>query len=271
MVNIEDRGYQFADGVYEVIAVAKGRLVDGAEHFDRLEKSLVGLRIDQPCSRDILPLIMQQVLRRNHITEGFVYLQISRGVAARNHAFPKINPIPSIVVTATPKKLLTAADISTGAKVITVLESRWSRPDIKTVSLLPNCLAKQEAIEKGAYESWFVDREGMITEGSSTNAWIVVDGKEIVTRPLSQDILAGITRQTLISLARENNLIVTERLFSLEEAQAAKEAFLTSTTSFVMPVVAIDDTPISDGKPGDVSLQLFDAYRRYLDQESDGN
>ena len=271
MVNIEDRGYQFADGVYEVIAVAKGRLVDGTQHFDRLEKSLAGLRITPPCGRNILPLIMQQVLRRNHIREGFVYLQISRGVAARNHAFPTASTAPSVVVTATPKRLLTSDDVAAGAKVITLPESRWSRPDIKTVSLLPNCLAKQEAMEKGAYEAWFVDSKGMITEGSSTNAWIVVDGKEIITRPLSHEILAGITRQTVISLARENNLIVTERLFSLEEALAAKEAFLTSTTSFVMPIVAIDDTQIGNGHPGDVSLQLFDAYRKYLDQPSDGN
>ena len=266
MVNIEDRGYQFADGVYEVIAVANGRLVDGEQHFDRLERSLEGLHIDTPCDRRIFPLIMQQVLRRNHMDQGFVYLQITRGVAPRNHAFLARRTAASIVVTASRKKLPTATDVARGAKIVTVPETRWARPDIKTVSLLPNVLAKQLAVERGAYEAWFVDREGMITEGSSTNAWIVVDGKEVVTRPLGRDILAGITRQTLISIARENNLIVSERLFSLEEALAAKEAFLTSTTSFVMPVVAIDDTPIGDGKPGDVSLQLFDAYRRYLDQ-----
>jgi D-alanine transaminase len=265
MVNIEDRGYQFADGVYEVIAVANGRLVDGEQHFDRLERSLEGLLIDPPCNRRIFPLIMMQVLRRNHIDQGFVYLQITRGVAPRNHAFPARRTAASIVVTASRKKLPTVADIARGAKIVTVPETRWARPDIKSVSLLPNVLAKQLAVERGAYEAWFVDQKGMITEGSSTNAWIVVEGKEIVTRPLGRDILAGITRQTLISIARENNLIVTERLFSLDEALSAKEAFLTSTTSFVMPVVAIDDTPIGDGKPGDVSLQLFDAYRRYLD------
>lgn len=270
MVNIEDRGYQFADGVYEVIAVANGRLVDGEQHFDRLERSLDGLRIGPPCDRRILPLIMAEVLRRNYIDQGFVYLQITRGVAPRNHAFPARKTGSSMVVTASRKNLPTAADIAKGAKIITVPESRWSRPDIKTVSLLPNILAKQDAVERGAYEAWFVDRAGMVTEGSSTNAWIVVDGKEIVTRPLSQKILAGITRQTLISLARESNLIVSERSFSVDEALAAKEAFLTSTTSFVMPVVAIDDTPIGDGKPGDVSLQLFDAYRRYLDRATNG-
>lgn len=268
-VNIEDRGYQFADGVYEVIAVANGRLVDSEPHFDRLQRSLDGLRIDPPCGRQILLLIMMQVLRRNHISQGFVYLQITRGVAPRNHAFPARNTASSLVVTASRKNLPTAADIASGVKIVTVPESRWSRPDLKTVSLLPNCLAKQDAVERGAYEAWFVDKAGMITEGSSTNAWIVVDGKEIVTRPLSQDILAGITRQTLISIARESNLVVTERPFSIDEALAAREAFLTSTTSFVMPVVAIDETPIADGKPGDVSLQLFDAYRRYLDRAAD--
>ena len=270
MINIEDRGYQFADGVYEVIAVVNGRLVDGEQHFDRLQRSLEGLHMESPCDRRILPLIMMQVLRRNHIDHGFVYLQITRGVAPRDHAFPARNTVSSIVVTASRKKFPTAANIAQGVKIVTVPETRWSRPDIKTVSLLPNVLAKQDAVERGAYEAWFVDRAGMITEGSSTNAWIVVDGKEIITRPLSQDILAGITRQTLILIARESNLVVTERPFSIDEALAAKEAFLTSTTSFVMPVVAIDDTPIGDGKPGDVSLQLFDAYCRYLDKATDG-
>jgi len=271
VVNIEDRGYQFADGVYEVIAVANGRLVDTEPHLDRLERSLEGLRIDPPCGRRVMPHILSRVLRRNHIDQGFVYLQITRGVAPRNHAFPRRSTVSSLVVTASRKKLPVAADIARGAKIVTVPESRWSRPDIKSVSLLPNVLAKQDAVERGAYEAWFVDKNGMITEGSSTNAWIVVDGKEIVTRPLGHEILAGITRQTLISIARESNLVVTERPFSVDEALSAKEAFLTSTTSFVMPVVAIDGTPIADGKPGDVSLLLFDAYRRYLDRVTDGS
>lgn len=270
-VNIEDRGYQFADGVYEVIAVANGRLVDTEPHFDRLERSLEGLHIAPPCDRRVLPMIMSRVLRRNHIDQGFVYLQITRGVAPRNHAFPRRDTPSSLVVTASRKKLPAAADIAQGAKIVTVPESRWSRPDIKSVSLLPNVLAKQDAVDRGAYEAWFVDKDGMITEGSSTNAWIVLDGKEIVTRPLGNEILAGITRLTLISIARESNLVVTERPFSLDEALAAKEAFLTSTTSFVMPVVAIDGKPIADGKPGDVSLLLFDAYRRYLDRATDGS
>lgn len=271
MINIEDRGYQFADGVYEVIAVANGRLVDSEQHFDRLWRSLEGLQINPPRSRQVLSLIMMQVLRRNRIRQGIVYLQITRGVAPRNHPFPARNTVSSLVVTASPKHLPTATDVARGAKVVTVPESRWSRPDIKSVSLLPNVLAKQDAVERGAYEAWFVDREGLITEGSSTNAWIVLNGKEIVTRPLSQNILAGITRETILSIARESNLVVTERAFSIDEALSAREAFLTSTTSLVMPVVAIDDRPIGDGKPGDVSLQLFDAYRRYMDQAPDGS
>ena len=271
MINIEDRGYQFADGVYEVIAVVNGQLVDGEQHFDRLQRSLEGLRIDPPCSRQVLVLIMMQVLRRNRIDQGIVYLQVTRGVAPRNHPFPAQDTVSSLVVTASRKHLPTAAEVARGVKVVTVPESRWSRPDIKSVSLLPNVLAKQDAVEQGAYEAWFVDRAGLITEGSSTNAWIVLNGKEIVTRPLSQDILAGITRQTVMSIARESNLVVTERSFSVDEALAAKEAFVTSTTSLVMPVVAIDDTPIGDGKPGDVALQLYDAYQRHMNQPADGH
>ena len=267
-VNIEDRGYQFADGVYEVIAVSQGRWVDGEQHMDRLARSLDGLKIAWPCERHVLPLIMNRVLRRNRIDQGFIYLQITRGVAPRNHAFPMRGTGSSLVVTAKPKKLPSSSFIKKGAKVITVSESRWSRPDIKSVSLLPNVLAKQEAVEKGAYEAWFVDEAGQVTEGSSTNAWIVLDGKEIVTRPLSHNILAGITRNMVLKLARGNNLKVSERPFTLEEALAAKEAFLTSTTSFVMPVVSIDETPIGDGTPGDVTLQLFDAYQRHVDQVS---
>jgi D-alanine transaminase len=270
MINIEDRGYQFADGVYEVIAVVNGQLVDGEQHFDRLERSLEGLHMDPPCSRQVLVLIMMQVLRRNHIKQGIVYLQITRGVAPRNHPFPVQDTASSLVVTASRKHLPTAADVARGAKVVTVPESRWSRPDIKSVSLLPNVLAKQDAVEQGAYEAWFVDKEGFITEGSSTNAWIVLNGKEIVTRPLSRDILAGITRQTIMSIARESNLVVTERSFSVDEAKAAKEAFVTSTTSLVMPVIAIDDAPVGDGKPGDVALQLYNAYRHHMKQPSNG-
>lgn len=264
LVNVEDRGYQLADGVYEVIAVNNGKLVDCDAHMERLERSLMGLRIDLPCTPAIIALILQRIVRRNHLKIGQIYLQISRGVAPRNHAFPGSPVEPSFVVTANRRKPPSKEVVARGARVITLPDSRWSRPDIKTVSLLPNVLAKQQAVEDGAVEAWFTDKEGLITEGSSTNAWIVTEGQEIVTRPLGQDILAGITRQTLLEVARASNLKVTERAFSVAEAKDAREAFFTSTTSFVMPVVSIDGTPVDTGEPGRVTLQLLDAYRRHI-------
>ena len=268
MVNVEDRGYQFADGVYEVIAVHGGKLVDAEPHYDRLARSLDGLRIAAPCSRRALGLILARIVRRNRVRNGFVYLQVTRGVAPRNHPFPARDTRPSLVITASHRGPPSDAQVERGARVITVPESRWARPDLKTVSLLPNVLAKQQALDAGAYEAWFVDSDGHVTEGSSTNAWIVVDGQEIVTRPLGQDILAGITRQTLIEVARANNMRVTERVFTVAEAKRAKEAFLTSTTSFVMPIVSIDGAPVGEGGPGRVTLRLLDAYRRHLNQDA---
>ena len=264
LVNVEDRGYQFADGVYEVIAVLDRRLVDLEPHLDRLERSLDGLRITLPCARRVIGLILNEVIRRNRVVQGFVYMQITRGVASRNHAFPERDILSSLVVTATRKGPPSDAYVEKGVSVITVPDSRWARPDIKSVSLLANVLAKQQAIEAGAYEAWFIDDEGQVTEGSSSNAWIVVDGQEVVTRPLGRDILAGITRQTLIEVARASNLRVTERPFSVDEVKSAQEAFLTSTTSFVMPVVAVDGSPIGEGEPGSVTLRLLGAYRRHL-------
>jgi len=239
-------------------------LLDAEQHFERLDRSLEGLKIDAPCNRRVLELILAQVIRRNRLKQGFVYLQISRGVATRNHAFPSSKTRASLVVTASRKAPPSDAEVERGVRVITVPESRWARPDLKTVSLLPNVLAKQDALEAGAYEAWFVDPNGNVTEGSSTNAWIVLEGQEIVTRPLGRDILAGITRQTLIEVARANNMRVTERTFSVADARAAKEAFLSSTTSYVMPVIMIDGAPVGDGNAGSVTLRLLDAYRRHL-------
>lgn len=264
LVNVEDRGYQLADGVYEVTAVFEGRLVDCDAHMERLERSLAGLRIEPPCSRSNIVLIMERIVRRNHIRNGQIYLQITRGVAPRYHAFPAEDVKSSLVMTANHRRPPSDEAVARGAKVITLPDTRWSRPDIKTVSLLPNVLAKQKAVESGALEAWFTDENGLVTEGSSTNAWIVTEGQEIVTRPLGQELLAGITRQTVIAVARANNMRVTERAFSVDEAMKAKEAFLTSTTSFVMPVVSIDDTPVDTGEPGRVTLQLLDAYRRHV-------
>ncbi|MEX2455155.1 MAG: D-amino-acid transaminase [Rhodospirillaceae bacterium] len=264
MVNVEDRGYQFADGVYEVVAVVAGRLVECDPHFERLDRSLGGLRIGWPCSRRVLRLILDRVIRRNGISDGYVYLQVTRGVAPRNHPFPAHPTAPSLVVTASRRAAPSPAAVERGVRIVSLPETRWARPDLKTVSLLPNVLAKQQAIEAGADEAWFLDADGRVTEGSSTNAWIVLDGQEIVTRPTGQDILAGITRQTLIEVARSSNMRVTERAFSLAEARSAREAFITSTTAFVMPVIAIDGAPVGDGRPGPVTLRLLDAYRRHL-------
>lgn len=262
-VNVEDRGYQFADGVYEVIAAEHGQLIDLDRHFERLDRSLRELRIAPPCGHAALAVVLREVLRRNLINNGIVYLQITRGVARRNHAFP-VRGRSALVVTAAHKRPPAASAVERGVRVITLRDIRWKRPDIKTVSLLPNVLAKQQAIEAGAAEAWFVDDEGHVTEGASTNAWIVSGPGEVVTRPLGNDILAGVTRRTVIDVARDNNIRVVERNFTVEEAKRAREAFLTSTTSYVMPVVAIDGDKVGDGYPGPVTRLLVDAYRRRI-------
>ncbi len=263
-VHIEDRGYQFADGVYEVIAVRAGEMIDEELHYDRLSRSLQELRIAPPCSRAVLPVVLKQVVRRNGVRNGIVYLQVTRGVASRNHAFPAAGTSSSLIVTA--NRLLPPSQtlVEKGVAVISLAENRWARRDIKSISLLPNILAKQHAVEAGAYEAWFVDADGMVTEGSSTNAWIVVNGQEVVTRPLGPDILAGITRHSVIEAARQANIKITEREFSVAEACAADEAFITSTTSFVLPVVSIDGQAIGGGTPGPVALALLRAYRDYV-------
>ena len=262
-VNVEDRGYQFADGVYEVIAAERGRLIDLDRHFERLDRSLCELRIAPPCDHSALAVVLREVLRRNRIADGIVYLQVTRGVARRNHAFPA-RARTAMVVTAARKRAPSPAAVERGVRVITLPDIRWKRPDIKTVSLLPNVLAKQQAVEAGAEEAWFVDDAGRVTEGSSTNAWIVSGPGEVVTRPLGSDILAGVTRRTVIDVARDNNIRVVERSFTVEEVRQAREAFLTSTTSYVMPVVAIDGEKVGDGRPGPVTRLLLDAYRRRI-------
>ena len=266
-VHIEDRGYQFADGVYEVIAVKDGRLIDGELHYDRLDRSLAELQIEAPCSRAVLGIVFHQVLRRNGIRNGIVYLQITRGVARRNHAFPPAGTAASLVVTANRLLPPSPALVEKGVAVISLPESRWSRPDIKSISLLPNVLAKQQAAEAGAYEAWFVDDSGRVTEGSSTNAWIVIDGQEVVTPPLGSGILAGITRQSLLEAAKRANIRITERSFSIEEARMAQEAFITSTTSFVLPVVSLDGKPVGTGVPGPVAQALLRAYQDHVEAE----
>jgi D-alanine transaminase len=251
-VHIEDRGYQFADGVYEVIPVYRGRMIDAAAHLDRLDYSLGELRISAPMGRRALELVVGQLIARNGLTNGLVYMQVTRGVAPRDHKFPK-NVASALVVTTKQTKPLAPSLLDTGVAVVTRPDIRWQRRDIKSVSLLPNILAKQEAAELGAYEAWLVDDQGLITEGSSTNAWIINAGYdggagEIVTRPRSHEILSGITRLAVIALAKEQNLRLVERAFSPTEVLAAAEAFLTSSSAFVLPVTRIDGKPVGTGR-----------------------
>jgi D-alanine transaminase len=224
-VHVEDRGYQFADGVYEVVLVYNGRMVDEIPHLDRLDRSLGELRIPSPMSRPALRSVMRELLRRNRIHTGLIYMQVTRGVARRDHPFPK-NAQPSLVMTAKRIALPTGAAVENGVRVISIPDIRWERCDIKTVALLPNVLGKQQAKEAGAYEAWQVDRDGYVTEGTSTNAWIVTKDGELVTRNANQAILNGITRLTLLKLAERENLRLVERGFTIEEAKQAREAFI---------------------------------------------
>ncbi len=262
-VHIEDRGYQFADGVYEVVAVAGGALVDGGPHLDRLERSLRELEIDMPMARRPLEIVMNETVRRNRVHDGMVYLQVTRGVAPRNHPFPAATR-PALVVTAKRVTFMTDPETVKGSKAVGIRDIRWARCDVKSIALLPNVLAKQHALSEGAYESFLVDDEGYVTEGSSTNAWIMDGDGRLVTRPTSNAILGGITRLTLIRLARENGIDVVERPFTLEEAKAAREVFITSTTNFVKPITQIDDTVIGNGEPGETSRRLLGLYLAHM-------
>ncbi len=262
-VHIEDRGYQFADGVYEVVPVYQGTLIDEGLHLDRLERSLRELRIGMPVARATLELISRELMRRNDLTQGMLYLQVTRGVAPRDHKFPA-KTAPALVMTTRQTKPHGEALLSQGIKVIAVPDIRWQRCDIKSTSLLPNVLAKQQAVEAGAYEAWQIDGEGRITEGSSTNAWIVSAEGKVVTRDAGHAILSGITRLSLLKLIREAGFELEERAFTLEEAKAAREAFLTSSTSFVLPIVAIDETPVGNGHPGILCGKLRARYFDYM-------
>jgi D-alanine transaminase len=265
-VHVEDRGYQFADGVYEVIAVRHGRLVDEKGHWERLDRSLGELRIAWPMTRQALGMVTAEVVRRNRVKHGMVYLQITRGVAPRNHAFPK-SADSALVITARSTPPLDRNATPVGVDVITLPDIRWKRCDIKSVALLPNILGKQEALEKGAYEGWMIGPDGSVTEGTSSNAWIVTAKGELVTRQTGDNvILAGITRKAVLAVARLERLRLVERPFTVKEALAGREAFLTSTTSFVKPIVRIDGKKVGDGKVGPISMRLFKLYGDYMDE-----
>jgi D-alanine transaminase len=261
-VHIEDRGYQFADGCYEVVAIRDGRFIDAGLHLKRLRRSLGELQIDFPMSDAALAAVLTELQRRNGVHEGFVYFQITRGVAPRDFPFPK-HARPTLVMTARSKRLVDQKLLSTGIRVITIPDQRWARPDIKSVALLPNALGKEAAKQAGAFEAWQVDRDGNVTEGTSSNAWIVTQDNEVVTRHADRGILNGVTRMGLLRVIRESGFKITERSFSVAEAKNAAEALLTSSTNFVLPVVQLDETKIGNGKPGPLANKLAALYLDY--------
>jgi D-alanine transaminase len=260
-VHIEDRGYQFGDGVYEVCEISRGFIVDMTRHLDRLNRSLTELSIAWPMTRNALMVVIREVIRRNRVVNGLVYVQVTRGVASRDFVFPPSDLQPSLVVIARKVDVTTVAKkVENGLKVITVPENRWDRVDIKSTGLLPNVLAKQKAKEAGCQEAWFVDTEGKVKEGGSSNAWIVTKDGVLVTRPADHGILRGITRTTLFDVATKLGYKIEERGFSVAEAKAAREVFLSSATTIAMPIVEIDGQPVANGHPGTITLSLRQAF-----------
>jgi D-alanine transaminase len=260
-VSIEDRGFQLGDGVYEVWAVMDGRLADPEGHFARLERSLGELSIPAPMSRGALTAILRETVRQNRVQYGIVYLQVTRGVARRDHAFPSVPIKPTVVITARasdPEAAAARADA--GVAVVTLPDNRWGRCDIKTINLLPNVLAKQAAKTQGAFEAWLVDADGLVTEGASSNAWIVDAQGVLRTRDIGANILRGVTRLSLLDVARRAGYRIEERPFTVDEAKAAREAFMTGAGALVMPIVRIDDTPVANGHPGEVARTLRALY-----------
>jgi D-alanine transaminase len=265
-VHVEDRGYQFADGVYEVCELRGGGLVDERRHIERLQRSLGELRIAMPMSTRALGLILREVVARNRIGYGTVYLQITRGVSRRDHAFPSKDTRPSLVITARSLNLArNQALAEQGIAVVTVPDDRWGRVDIKTVGLLPNVLARQAALERGARDAWFVDKQGMVTEASSANAWIVTSSGTLATRHADHAILRGVTRTVVLEAVKAEGLVFEERAFTLKEMVEAREAFITSASQIVLPVVRIDGRTIGEGKPGPIATALRRAYHRYAE------
>ena len=261
-VHIEDRGFQLSDSVYEVWGVRPEGILDEALHFDRLLRSLNELRIKTPCSVAAMKMILREVLRRNRISHGRLYLQITRGVAPRDHAFPAHPVRPTLVVTAARANVEKLRQMAKkGVAVITLPDQRWGRCDIKSTALLANVLAKQTARDQGAYEAWLVDGDGFVTEGASTNAWILDKNNVLRTRSVSTAILGGITRKVLLAAAAAEGIEVSERAFTREEAFDAREAFISASSAILIPVVSIDSRPIGTGMPGPMSEKLRNAYK----------
>lgn len=266
-IHPEDRGNQFGDAVYEVCEVRDGHLIDETRHLARLERSLGELGIPEPMSRAAWGRVLRETIRQNRVRNGLVYLQVSRGVARRDFYFPTSDTLPTVICLA--RRLSPAKAEAQAAKGIAIRSTpdiRWGRCDIKTVMLLPATIAKQRAKESGANDAWFVDDEGYVTEGASANAWILDRDGKLVTRALDNAILGGITRATLLDVLAREGITVVERPFTIEEAQAAREAFVTSATSLVMPVVTIDGRAVGNGAPGLLALKLRAEFHKVAEQ-----
>ncbi len=263
-VNIEDRGYQFADGIYEVVHMHDGRFIDEDRHFDRLDRSLREIRLPQPMGRAALRHILLEVARRNRVREGLLYMQVTRGVARRDHAFPAKPVPPSMVVTIRRIPPYPSDVAKWTASAITQPDQRWARCDIKSIGLLPNVLARQAAKEQGALEAILIDAEGTVTEGAATSFWIVDQNGVLRTRSLDDAILPGCTRDALMTLMRDDGIAFEESHFSEADMRTAREAFISSATSFVKPIVHIDGQPVADGEVGPVTQRLFELFARHV-------
>ncbi|WP_024955807.1 D-amino-acid transaminase [Sulfurospirillum arcachonense] len=256
-VSVFDRGYMFGDGVYEVVPVVNYTVLDKEPFLERFTRSLAELELDWPMSPDAFLIMIDELIKRNDIKEGGVYMQVTRGVAPRDFSYPKDTPT-TCTAFAFSKNVIDNPQAQEGLKVVTVEDIRWKRRDVKSIALLGQCVAKQEAKKKGAYEGWMVE-DGFVTEGTSSTAYIVKDNV-IITRPLSNSILPGIRRKLLIEIAKEHDVKIEERLFTVEEALNADEAFLSSATTFVLPIIEIDGKKIGNGKPGPVAKKMREMY-----------
>ena len=263
-VHVEDRGYQFADGVYEVVHLYRCRFIDRDLHLDRLDRSLNELRITAPIGRAAMLTVLREVVARNRLTDGMIYCQVTRGVARRDHAFPRAGTRPALVVTARRTQPFPTHPERWTATAITLPDQRWARCDIKSVALLPNVLARQAAREQGATEAILFDRDGMVTEGASTSVWVVDAAGVLRTRPLGHAILPGCTRAALLAELAAEGVAVAERAFSLTELREAREVFITAATTFVKPVLALDGQPVGDGTIGPVARRLFGLFARHV-------
>lgn len=264
-VHIEDRGYQFSDGVYEVIGIMNGKMFDDELHFKRLERSCKHLHMNMPVTVPAMKIIVNELIRRNRVKDSYIYIQVTRGVAPRNHAFPKPGTKPALTIMFTTLTPPPQKDYDKGVSIITGKDIRWHRKDIKSISLLANILAKQDAVIAGVKENWLVDKvTGFITEGSSTNAYIVDKSGVVRTHPADECILGGVTRDVVLQIAKKNKIKVSEKPFTIAELRSAKEAFITSTTSGVLPVVKADGKNIGNGKPGEITMRLNKLYNEHM-------